>query len=230
MARETFDKELQEVKNELLLLGNMVEDAVMKSVDALRDNNVERSRLLLANDVYINRKRYETELLIIILIATRQPTANNMRLLTASLSICTELERIGDYAKGIANINIRSEGLSLPKLLSEIYFMAEKSTDILHRAMIAYSEEDDRAAWAIIPEDNVIDEYYFKLYNEAVNTILDDARNLERSNYVIWAAHNLERMGDRVVNICERVIYIATGERLEISTSVFDKVMLGTGN
>ena len=114
MQRKTFSPEIQEVKDEILLLSSMVEQAVMDSAMALKDNNLEQARQILSKDILINRKRFEIEYSIMVLIATQQPIAHDLRLLASSLDICTELERMGDYAKGIANINIRSEGLSLP--------------------------------------------------------------------------------------------------------------------
>jgi len=217
MSRPTFSHEFQKVKNEVLLLGSMVEEAVMESAQALKDNDLERSRQVLVNDMRINRKRFETEISILVIIATQQPAARDLRTLAASLTICTELERMGDYAKGIATINLRSEGLSLPGILRDLYLMAEKSVEMLHRAMTSFADEDLQKAKNLILEDDVIDEWYIKLYYEAVNHVLSDPRNIERANYVIWAAHNLERLGDRVTNICERVIYIVTGEYVEIS-------------
>lgn len=213
MQRKTFSQEMQEVKDEVLLLSSMVEQAVMDSAIALKDNNLEGARQVLAKDLLINRKRFEIESSIMVLIATQQPIAHDLRLLASSLDICTELERMGDYAKGIANINIRSEGLSLPYIVKDIYSMAEKAVDMLHRAMTTFADENVTAAEDIMPEDDIIDECYSRLYREAVQCVLDDSRNIERANYVIWAAHNLERLGDRVTNICERVVYIARGER-----------------
>ncbi len=216
MLRTTFGQEMQAVKDDILLLGSMVEESVMKSVEALRDNNVERSRFVIANDQYINRKRFEIESTIMVLMATQQPIARDLRTLAASLDVCTELERMGDYAKGIANINIRSEGLSMPVILREIYAMAEKAVDMLHHAMTTFADEDMQTAKAIIQDDDIIDECYTKLYYDAVSSVIGDPRNIERVNYIIWVAHNLERLGDRTTNICERVIYIVTGERYEI--------------
>jgi phosphate transport system protein len=213
MLRKTFSQEMQEIRDEILLLSSMVEQAVMYSVEALKNNDLRRSRQILSYDSNINQKRFEIEFSIMVLIATQQPIAHDLRLLAASLDICTELERMGDYAKGIATINIRSQGLSLPHILQEIYSMAEKAVDMLHRAMTTYADDDQEAAKAIIREDDQIDECYRKLYNEAINSVLGDPRNIERANYVIWAAHNLERLGDRVTNVCERVVYIVTGER-----------------
>ena len=212
MARGTFRQELQEVKNEILLLGSMVEDTVMRSVDALKDNDIERSHLVIENDKNINRKSYEIEIFIVMLIATQQPAARDLRTLTSGLGICTELERIGDYAKGIANLTIRSEGVGFPKMLRDIYSMGEKAVDMLHRAMTTFADEDPDMARSIIEEDDLIDECYTRLYQDAINSVLANAGNIERANYVIWAAHNLERLGDRATNICERVAYMVTGK------------------
>lgn len=214
MSRKEFS---QEVKKEVLLLASMVEQAVMESAEALKDNDPDHSNQVLLNDMQINRKRFEIETFIVVLMATQQPVARDLRTLAASLDICTELERMGDYAKEIANINIRSEGLSLPTMLKDIYSMAEKGVDMLHRAMTTFADEDMRTAKNIILEDDIIDECYTQLYYEAVNNVVGDPRNIERANYVIWVAHNLERLGDRVTNICERVIYIVTGERPELT-------------
>lgn len=211
MSRGTFHQELQEVKNEILLLGSMVEEAVMRSVEALKNNDLEQSQIVIADDKTINRKSYEIEIFIVMLIATQQPIARDLRTLTSGLGICTELERIGDYAKGIANLNIRSGGLGLPKMMRDIYSMGEKAVDMLHRAMTTFADEDPEAAKHVIEDDDLIDECYTRLYQDAVNSVLANAGNIERANYVIWAAHNLERLGDRATNICERVTYMVTG-------------------
>jgi len=217
MSHILFSPETREIKNEVLLLSSMVEEAVMDSVWALKENNLERSQRVLLNDMKINRRRFEIEISGMVVMATQQPNGRELRTLAASLDICSELERMADYAKEIANINIRSEGLSLPATVREIYSMAEKAVDMLHRAMTTFADEDMQMALAIIREDDIIDECYTKLYYEAVKHVLRDPRNIERANYVIWIAHNLERLGDRTTNVCERVIYIETGEHYEIS-------------
>ena len=222
MSYILISPETQEIKNEILLLSSMVEEAVMDSAEALKVNNAERSQKVLLGDVLINRRRFEIEISAMVIIATHQPTGRELRLLASSLEICTELERMADYAKEIANIHIRSEGLSMPAIQKHIYSMAEKAVSMLHRAMTAFADEDPQAAQAIIQEDDLIDECYGRLYNEAVQNFLGDPRNIERTNDVIWIAHNLERLGDRTTNLCERVIYIVTGERYESSPSPRD--------
>ena len=217
MSRKTYGQEMQQVKDEILFLGSMVEDIVMESVKALKDNDLDRSRQVLADDLLINKKRFEIESAILILMATQQPIAGDLRALTASLGICTELERMGDYAKGIATVNLRTDGLSMPFLLHEIQSMAEKTVDMLHRALSTFVEEDIQAAENLIQYDNVIDDCYARIYSEALNNVIQDPRNIERANYVIWVAHHLERLGDRATNICERVIYTVTGEHLVLT-------------
>jgi phosphate transport system protein len=217
MSHIVFSPETQEIKNEVLLLSSMVEEAVMDSVWALKENNLERSQRVLLKDMQINRRRFEIEISIMVVMATQQPNGRELRALAASLDICSELERMGDYAKEIANINIRSEGLGLPAIVRETYSMAEKAVDMLHRAMTTFADEDMQVALAIIREDDIIDECYTRLYYEAVQIVLGDPTNIERANYVIWIAHNLERLGDRITNICERVIYVVTGEHYETS-------------
>jgi len=217
MSHISLSQETQEIKNEVLLLSSMVEEAVIDSVWALKENNLERSQRVLLKDMQINRRRFEIEISIMVVMATQQPNGRELRALAASLDICSELERMGDYAKEIANINIRSEGLGLPAIVRETYSMAEKAVDMLHRAMTTFADEDMQVALAIIREDDIIDECYTRLYYEAVQIVLGDPTNIERANYVIWIAHNLERLGDRITNICERVIYIVTGEHYEIS-------------
>jgi phosphate transport system protein len=217
MSYILLSPETQAIKNEVLLLSSMAEEAVMDSVWALKENNLERSQKVLLNDMTINRRRFEIEISAMVVMATQQPTGRELRTLAASLDICSELERMADYAKEIANIHIRSEGLSLPAIVRDIYSMAEKAVDMLHRAMTTFADEDMQMALAIIQEDDIIDECYTRLYYQAVNQVLGDPRNIERANYVIWIAHNLERLGDRTTNVCERVIYVVTGEHYEIS-------------
>jgi phosphate transport system protein len=215
MARKTFSQEMHEIKDDVLLLSSMVENAVMESVLALKENDQDHSRRVLEGDLAINRKRYEIEISIMVLIATQQPIARDLRTLAASLGVCTELERIGDYAKGIATINLRSGGIGMPALMREVLSMAEKGVDLLHRTMTAYAEEDLLSVKTLIVEDDVIDASYSSLYANAIRCLIANPHSIDHTNYVIWVAHNLERMGDRTTNICERVFYIVTGERYE---------------
>lgn len=213
--RKTFENEIQQLKDNILVLGSMVEQALLESVKALKHRDIPRSQEIYDNDEQINAKRFEVERSVMIAIATQQPMAHDLRLLASILDVAGELERMGDYAKGIAKINIIMGEQKLLKPLVDLPNMAEKVVDMLHRALTAFIEEDVEAADALPIEDDEVDAYYTQIYRELITYVMEDATAIERSNWLLWAAHNLERVGDRVMNICERTIFIATGEMEE---------------
>jgi phosphate transport system protein len=219
MPRKSLDQQTQIIRDELLLLSSMVETALVESVSALKDHNMERSRIVFENDLQINAKRFNLEGQIIISIATQAPVLFDLRFLASALNICTELERIGDYAKTIARINLMSEGISVPRLLSMTYDMGVKTSDMLHRSMTAFIHTNVPSAVRIISDDDMIDAMYNNLYSEVMEFVIRGARNIERANYLFWVAHNLERAADRVTNICERTIYVETGELSDMMLS-----------
>ncbi|HUV89233.1 MAG TPA: phosphate signaling complex protein PhoU [Anaerolineae bacterium] len=216
MPRETFERELQRLQGEMLALGSMVEQAIAESVEVLKRRDMEGSRRLIAQDRQINEKRFAIEGDTLVLIATQQPMAGDLRTLAAVLEIATELERIGDYAKGIAKINLMIGEGPLLKPLVDIPLMAEKACSMLHRALDAFVRQDVALARAIPVEDDQVDALYNQVYRELLTFIMADPRNMDQANYLLWAAHNLERAADRVTNICERVIFTATGEMIEM--------------
>jgi len=219
IMRKAFETELQQVKDDVLVLGSMVEQAVLDSVEALKKRNIEASRKILEMDKQINIKRFEIENQLMILIATQQPMAHDLRLLASSLEIISELERMGDYAKGIGNINIRMGDQPLLKPLIDIPRMAKIGVDMLHRALTAFVNEDVEMARGIPIEDDEIDALYNQIYRELMTFVIADPKTIERANWLLWTAHNLERLADRVTNICERTVFIVTGEMSEISSS-----------
>lgn len=218
MPRETFDRELQRLQDEVLVLGSMVEQAILNSVEALKRRDMEASQRLVAGDRLINEKRFAIESDTLGLIATQQPMASDLRILAAILEITTELERMGDYAKGIAIINLRIGEQPLMKPLVDIPRMAERATSMLHRALDAFVRGDVEQARAIPAEDEEVDALYDQVYRELMTYILADPKNIEQANYLLWAAHNLERTADRVTNICERVIFTVTGTMREMDS------------
>ena len=167
----------------------------------------------------INKKRFAIENQLMILIATQQPMAHDLRLLASTMEIISELERMGDYAKGIASINIRMGEETLLKPLIDIPRMAQIGASMLHRSLTAFVKEDVEAAKAIPAEDDEVDALYTQIYRELMLFIIQDPKSIERANWLLWVAHNLERVADRVTNICERTIFIATGEMSEIKDS-----------
>ena len=216
--RETFDRELQRLQDEILALGSMVENALTESVEVLKRRDFEGSRRLIAQDRTINEKRFAIEADALILIATQQPMARDVRTLAAVLELSTELERIGDYAKGIARINLMIGEAPLLKPLIDIPRMAEKARSMLHRALDAFVRGDVDLARAIPAEDEEVDALYNQVYRELMTFIVADPRHIDQANYLLWVAHNLERAADRVTNICERVVFTVTGKMMEMDS------------
>jgi phosphate transport system protein len=226
MPRETFERELQHLQDDTLALGSMVENAITESVEILKRRDMEGSRRLIAQDRLINKKRFAIEADALVLIATQQPMAGDLRLIAAVLDITSELERIGDYAKGIAKINLMIGEEPLIKPLIDLPRMAEKAQAMLHRALDAFARRDAALAWAIPDEDEEMDGLYNQVYRELLTYIMADPRKIDQANYLLWAAHNLERAADRVTNICERVVFTVTGEMVEMDTS-YDEMPVG---
>jgi phosphate transport system protein len=216
MIRQTFEQELQHLQDEMLVLGSMVEHALIESVEILKRRDRDGARRLIAGDRLINKKRFEIEADALTLIATQQPMAGDLRTLAAVLEIVTELERMGDYAKGIARINLMMGEEPLIKPLIDIPRMAEKAREMLHRSLDAFVRRDVALARAIPAEDDEVDALYNQVYRELLTFILADPRTIDQANYLLWAAHNLERTADRVTNICERVVFTVTGEMMEM--------------
>jgi phosphate transport system protein len=214
--RETLDRALQEQLDEILVLGSMVEESVRTAVAALKARDLNASEKIYDADELINRKHFEIEDRCITLIATQQPMAKDLRLLAAIIEISTELERMGDYAKGIAKINILLGDEPLIKPLIDIPRMADLGLDMLHRALGAFVAGDVEKARTIPKEDDQIDGLYNQVYRELVTYMIADTSTIDRANFLLWAAHNLERLADRVTNICERTIYMVTGEMREL--------------
>jgi phosphate transport system protein len=214
MPRETFEREKQRLEDDILALGSMVEDAITQSVKSLEQRNLEESRRLIAQDRRINGRRYAIEADALALVALQQPMAGDLRILAAVLDIAGELERIGDYAKGIARINLMIG--EKPKPLGDISRMAEKARDMLHRALDAFVRRDVELARTIPAKDDEVDELYNQVYRELITSVVADPAAVEQANHLLWVAHNLERSADRVTNICERVIFTVTGEMVEL--------------
>src|SRR5438067_5699856 len=216
-SRSGFHRELERLQDEVLVLGSMVEKAVTRSVDALRARDIGTARAIEAEDVLINRKRFEIEEAALLLIATQQPMASDLRQLAAILHIVTDLERMGDYAAGIAHICVQIGDEPLIKPLIDIPRMAEKATSMLRRALDAFVERDIAAAEAIALEDDEVDALYQQVYRELLMLMLANPRTIDQATHLLWVAHNLERVADRVQNICERVVFVVTGRMQEFS-------------
>jgi len=227
MTRERFDRQLQLLLDQVLVLWSMVEQSVLDSVSALKRRDSIAARRIYADDIKINEKRYAIESDCITLIATQQPMARDVRFIAAILEIITELERIGDYAKGISKINLMlSEEPVDPIIMGELEQMATLGLGMLQRSLDAFVAGNAEAARDISEEDSKVDNLYNQVYFKLMEQMTIDRTTVDRANHMMWAAHNLERMADRVTNICERIVYVATGEMRELDSSEENKAGL----
>lgn len=219
MTRETLERKLNELMDEVLLLGSMVEQATLQSVRALKNRDLSASESVYEGDGKINEKRFEIEERTITLIATQQPMARDLRTLTAILEIITEMERMGDYAKGIGRISLNLGSESRLKPPAGLLSMAEIGVDMLHKALEAFVGGKVEAARAVPQQDDQVDELFNQVQREILDQMIANPNNIDQINHLLWACHNLERLADRVINICERTVFIATGELLEFDAT-----------
>ncbi len=212
MPREILDRGLNDIKQDVMTLGAMVSTAVTNSINALMERNFPISKTIIAEDKVINNRRYAIEHKVLTLIATQQPLASDLRVLASVLEIIMELERMGDYAKGIGKINLLLGEGSLLAASKKLPQMATVALNMLSQSLEAFMAVDDELARKITTDDDIVDDLYNQVYRELINEIIKDPTSYDRVNYTLWAAHDLERLADRVMNICERTIFIHTGE------------------
>ncbi|MEK7803998.1 MAG: phosphate signaling complex protein PhoU [Deltaproteobacteria bacterium] len=221
MTREAYHKALKELENELLTLGEMVAKAVKDSMEALKKRDFEMSKEIVKNDLLINKKRFEIEEKCLQLIATQQPMAIDLRTIAAILSIITDLERIGDHAEGNAKINLLIGSEPLVKPLIDVPRMSEKGLYMIDRVLKAFISRNAEEARAICDEDDEVDALYDHIYRELILLMIENPKKIEGATYLIWLAHNLERIADRVTNIAERVVFMVTGKMDEVNVAKY---------
>jgi len=214
--RSAFDQELQELRDSVLRLGSMVDTAIGLSIQALKDRDLELAQQIINDDERINELRFKIEEDCLGLIACQQPAARDLRFIVAAMNIVLDLERMGDHAAGIGTIVLRMGGEPPLKPLIDIPRMARISQDMLRASLDAFTSEDEREAMAIPERDEEVDHLYNQIFRELITYMLEDPRTVTRAMYLLFCAHNLERVADRVTNICERVAFVATGRMEEI--------------
>ena len=219
--RTTFHKRLREVQDDILAMGSMVEKAIDRAMEALKERKVTMAHQIIADDLKINEKRFDIEEKCIQLIATQQPMAGDLRNIICMLNIITELERIGDHAEGTAKIVVMIGDEPPLKPLIDLPRMAEKTISMLHRSLDAFINHDADAARQIMAEDDEVDNLYEQVFRELLTFMAEDPRTITRATRLLWVAHNLERSADRVTNICERVVFCVTGKMEETGASTY---------
>ena len=221
MAREGFHKRIKELERDVLEMGEMVIDAIHRSVEALKNLDAEKAKQVIAHDTQVDKKRWELEDRCVDLIATQQPVASDLREIIATLSIVRDLERIGDYAEGIGKIVLMHGDEPLVRPLTYLPAMAEKAVCMLRESLDAFVKRDAKDACAVCNEDDEVDKLYDQAYHDLLHRMIEDPSVITRATYLIWAAHNVERIADRATNIAESVVYLVTGTPMELNVSKY---------
>ena len=217
MARTDFDRELTNLMDELLSLGSMVQKSLLLSLDALKTRDLKLSKKVIAADDEIDSKAVEIEEKCIDLMATQQPLAGALRTIVTLMLVSTELERMGDYAEGIAKIGLRIGEEALLKPLIDIPRIGDLASNMLRLSLETLVSRDVEGAKQVILMDDDVDALYNQIYRELVLMMIENPKNIQRATYLLWVAHDLERIADRATNISERTIFMVTGEKWDIS-------------
>ncbi len=219
MIRSNLSTGLNKLTDDLLGLGTMVEQALAKALDALKSRDLEASAEVIREDDSIDEACTSLEENVIELIASHQPVARDLRRLIATLHIAEELERMGDYAEGIAKISLMMGEEPPLKPLIDIPLMGEKATEMLRQSLDALVNGDIVEARGVCDADDEVDDLYDQVYRDLLAYMLADPTTIQRATYLLWIAHDLERVADRATNIAERVLYLETGKLDPINTS-----------
>ncbi len=217
--RESFGEHIKGLVKEVTAMSEMVVTAINGSVEALGNRDIDKAKKIINDDLLINKKRWQLEEKCINLIALQQPVATDLREIIAVLNITTELERMGDYAEGIARIVVMIGDEPLIRPLIFIPKMAEKAVSMLRRSMEAFVKKDADMAMGICNEDDEVDKLYDEAYHDLLMRMIKDPNVIPKATPLVWATHNIERISDRVTNICERIVFLATGKMPQMNVS-----------
>jgi phosphate transport system protein len=226
--RTALNREESIIKDDILRMGSMVESAIDRSITALKQRDADLAQQIIDDDKKVNHLRFKIEEECIVLIATQAPTAGDLRTVIGATHIAVELERMADHATGIATITLRMLDQPLLKPLIDVPIMAGIVKEMTRGALDAFVRSDVELARSVAARDDEVDQLYQQIFRELLTYMLEDPKNISRATFLLWVAHNLERIGDRAVNLCERCIFIATGQLGELNTP--DEQSLASAN
>ena len=215
-TRGTLERELERTRSDILRMGSLVEGAIERSVESLKNRDPDLAQQVINDDDIINQLRYKIEEECLELIATQQPAAGDLRMVIAAMHIAVELERMADHAEGNAEITKRIYQEPPLKPLIDLPIMARIAREMIHAALDAFVARDADAVVEVARRDDKLDNLYQQIFRELLTYMLEDPRTITRATHLLWAAHNLERIGDRVTNVCERIIFMTTGKLEEL--------------
>ncbi len=220
-TRVEYGHQIRALRDDVVAMASMVDKAVARAVETLERQDVAAAREVVAADRAINAQRWATEERALLIIATQAPMAGDLRTIAAVIHIVTDLERMADHAAGIAKITIETAREPLLKPLVDLPRMGEIARAMLADSITAFIEEEDAAARAVAARDDEVDLLYDQIYRELLTYMLADPSTINRATHLLWAAHNLERIADRVTNVCERVVFAVTGSMEEFNVSTY---------
>ena len=215
--RATYDREYAHVQSQVLKLGELVDNAISLALKCLQERDQGLAHKVIDDDEAVNDLRFHIEEECLALIATQQPTASDLRAVIAAMNIITDVERMGDHAAGIAKTVIMMGDEPLLKPLIDIPKMAALARKMLDTSLKAFVKRDAAMARSVAVMDDEIDTLYKAIFDELVEIMAKKPDSVSRATYLLWCAHNLERIGDRVTNIVERVIFMTTGDMQELN-------------
>lgn len=221
MTRTAYSQELEGLRDDVMAMASMVDKAIARSMTALQRQDAALARAIMDGDAAINRLRWAIEERALLIIATQAPMASDLRTIAAVIHIVTDLERMADHAAGNAKIAIETAPEPLLKPLVDLPRMSELARAMLTDSITAFIAADATAARALVARDDEVDALYDQVYRELLTFMLTDPTTISRATHLLWAAHNLERIADRVTNICERVVFAVTGSLEEMAVSSY---------
>jgi phosphate transport system protein len=221
MTRENYEHQLQQLRESVIDISSMVDKAIARSMDALRTQDLGQAQQVVDDDQEINQARWRAEEHALLLIATQAPMARDLRVISAVIHIVTELERMADHAAGNAKIVLQTADEPLLKPLVDLPRMADMCRQMLAESITAFINADADLARSVALRDDLVDDLYNQVYRELLTFMMADPGTINRATHLLWASHNLERIADRVTNICERVVFAVTGTLEEIKVSTY---------
>jgi phosphate transport system protein len=216
MTRVAYEHQIQGLRDDVVHMASMVDKAIARSIDALRSQDVPLAHAIVAADREVNQQRWKVEEQALTIVATQGPMAKDLRMIVAAMHIVTDLERMADHAAGIAKIVIDIADEPHLKPLVDIPRMSELARSMLNESISAFIEQDASAAREVAARDDDVDRLYDQIYRELLTFMMGDPTTASRATRLLWAAHNIERVADRVTNICERVLFTVTGDFEEL--------------
>ncbi len=217
LHRSILESNLQELQSKLQEMARLSLDGLEQAIESLKRGDTALAGRVIAGDDKINQLEVDIEQTVVVTIATQQPAAGDLRAIIAALQIATELERIGDHAASIAKVTIRIGGEKLMKPLIDIPRMATNGKDMLMKSLKAYEDQDSILAHEVAADDEDMDLLNNQIIRELLAYMVEDPAKITQGSNLLWVTHNLERIGDRATNIAERVLFMKTGETLDLN-------------